>query len=172
MFSFGWAPELHIFPILPALQGLNESFPFLYLVLANPKYIAADIQPLKDHKFIELRHELATMDKIYTYLHASDVYLIHKQKEEIREGEAVVPSAILMCMGTFTPIITSDTDFVWFFDKEVMKYSNEDELSRLLMNVFDGDESIKKTLNASQEYVIDHSPERIAGEFIRLFDKL
>lgn len=112
IFSFGWAPELHIFPVLPELQRLNEGFPFLYLVLADPKYIAADIQPLKDHKFIELRHELATMEQIYTYLHASDVYLIHKQREEIREGEAVVQSSILMCIGALAPVIISDTDFV------------------------------------------------------------
>jgi hypothetical protein len=172
VFSFGWAPELHIFPIIPALQGLNENFPFLYLVLADPEYIAADIQLLKGHKFIELRHELATMDRIYTYLHASDVYLIHKQREEIREGEAVVPSSILMCMGALAPVITSDTDFVWFLDKEVVKYSNNDELRRLLINIFKGDEIVIKVLKESEKYVINHSPERIAEQFIKLFDKL
>ena len=170
--SLDWAPELHIFPVLPALQKLNESFPFLYLVLADPKYIEIDIQPLKAHKFIELRHELAKMDRIYTYLHASDVCLIHKQKKEVRKGEAVVSSSILMCMGALTPIITSDTDFVWFFDKEVMKYSNNDELRGLLINVFKGNEIVNKILTASEEYVIKHSPEIIAQEFIELFDKL
>lgn len=82
VFSYGWAPELHIFPILSALRGLNENYPFVYLVLADPKYIAEDVQPLRDHRFIELRHELALRERIYTYLLASDVYLIHKQKEE------------------------------------------------------------------------------------------
>jgi len=172
IFSFGWAPELHVFPVLPELQRLNESFPFLYLVLADPKYIAADVQPLKGHKLIELRHELATRDRIYTYLHASDVYLIHKQREEIREGEAVVPSSILMCMGALAPVITSDTDFVWFLDKEVMKYSNNNELRRLLINIFKGDEIVIKVLKESEKYVISHSPGRIAEQFIKLFDKL
>lgn len=72
LLSYGWAPELHIFPVLPALRKLNESFPFIYLVLADPKYIAVDVQPLKDLQFIELRYEFAPMERIYTYLHASD----------------------------------------------------------------------------------------------------
>lgn len=29
-----------------------------------------------------------------------------------------------------------------------------------------------RPVGEDEEYVIDHSPERIAGEFIRLFDKL
>ena len=29
VFSFGWAPQLHIFPVLPALERLNENCPFL-----------------------------------------------------------------------------------------------------------------------------------------------
>ncbi len=170
--SFGWAPELHVFPVLPALEKLNKRLPFLYLVLAHPQYIQADIQPLERHAFIELRHELATIDRIYAYLHASDAFLMHKEKEEVQPGEAVVPSSILMCMGALTPTVTADTEFVWFFDKEVMKYSNEDELSQLLINAFNKDESVGTVLKSSEEYVVDHSPGRIAGEFIKLFGKL
>jgi len=172
VFSYGWAPELHIFPILSALRGLNENYPFVYLVLADPKYIAEDVQPLRDHRFIELRHELTLRERIYTYLLASDVYLIHKQKEEAREGEAVVPSAILMCLGVSTSIVTSDTEFVWFLNKEVMKYSSEDELCRLLTNVFEGDEIVNETLKTAEEYAIKRSPKKIAGEFMKLFDEL
>jgi len=172
VFSYGWAPELHIYPILPALRRLNVSSPFIYLVLADPKYIAADILPLKDPGFIELRYELAPMERIYTYLHASDAYLIHKQVEEVRQGEAVVPSAILMCLGVSTPIITSATEFVWFLDKEVMKYSTEDELRKLLIKVFVGDKTVNEALKRAEEYAIKHSPKRIAGGFLRLFDQL
>ena len=172
IFSYGWAPELHIFPILTALQKLNERLPFIYLVLADPKYISANIQRLKECEFINLRYELASMERIYTYLHASDAYLIHKQTDEIRKGEAVVPSAILMCLGALTPTVTSDTEFVWFLDKEVMKYSNEDELLKLLTRVFEGDEVVKQTLKSAEEYTIKYSPKKIAEEFIKLFNQL
>ncbi len=172
IFSYGWAPELHIFPILTALQKLNKRLPFIYLVLAEPKYISANIQRLKECEFINLRYELTSMERIYTYLHASDVYLIHKQKDETRRGEAVVPSAILMCLGALTPTVTSDTEFAWFLDKEVMKYSNEDELLNLLSSAFEGNEIVKQTLKSAEEYTIKHSPPKIAEEFTKLFNQL
>jgi len=171
VFSYGWAPELHIFPILPALQRLSENHPFLYLVLADPKYIAADIGPLKDYEFIQLRHELAPIERLYTYLHASDAYLIHKEKEEVRKGEAVVPSAILMCLGVATPIITSNTEFAWFLNEEVMKYSSDNELCNLLIDVVEGGEIVNTTLKKAEEYATKFSPERIARGFMDLFEK-
>ena len=70
------------------------------------KEIFSEIERLKSYDFIELRQELAPMDGIFAYLHTSDVYLMHKQEEETRPGEAVVPSAILMCLGALTPTMT------------------------------------------------------------------
>jgi len=112
------------------------------------------------------------MERIYTYLHASDAYLIHKQVEEVRQGEAVVPSAILMCLGVSTPIITSATEFVWFMEKEIMKYSTENELRKLLIQVFEGNKMVEKTLKAAEKYAVKHSPQRAAREFLRLFASL
>lgn len=84
----------------------------------------------------------------------------------------MVPSTVLMCLGASTPVVTSDTEFVWFLEKEVMKYSNVDELPELLIKVFEGDEIVQETLKSAEEYAIDHSPEKIAGEFIKLFQRL
>ena len=96
----------------------------------------------------------------------------HKEEKEVLMGEAIVPSAILMCLGVSTPIVTSDTEFVWFFDKEVMKYSSKDELHKLLTQVFKGDEIVKETLRAAEKYAIKHSPKQIVGESMKLFDEL
>ena len=172
VFSYGWAPELHIFPVLPALQELNKQVPFTFVVLAEPKYVVSDIHRLKECEFIELRYELASMERIYTYLHASDIHLIHKEKGELRRGDAVVPSAILMCLGAMTPIITSDTEFVWFFHKEVIKYSSKDELKELLIKIFEGDAIVDETLEAAKQYAVRCSPEKISKEFIRLFGQV
>ncbi len=161
--------QLHIYPMLPALRRLNEKHPFVYLVLADPRYIAADIRPLKDAGFVELRYQLAPLERIYTYLYASDAYLIHKRVEEVRQGEAVVPSAILMCLGVSTPIITSATEFAWFLEKEVMRYSTRDELCKLLIQTFEGDKIVDETLKSAEEYAIKYSPQRVAGKFLRLF---
>jgi hypothetical protein len=172
IFSYGWAPELHVFPILPSLQELSKQLSFVYLVLADPEYTTKEIEKLRNYEFIELRPELPPIDRIFTHLHASDIYLIHKQKEEVREGEAVVPSAILMCIGASTPIVTSDTEFVWFLDKEVIKYSNRAELERVIAGILTGEMDIGNTLKAAKEYAISHSPKIIANDFIKLFKRL
>jgi hypothetical protein len=172
IFSYGWAPELHIFPILPSLQNLYEEFPFLFLVLADPKYLKADIQKFKEYHFVELRYELASLERIYKYLHASDVYLIHKEKNEVRKGEAVVPSSVLMCLGALTPVLTSDTEFVWFLDREVIKYLNEDEFMNLIIKIFNGDKIVDETIKAAKIYTMRYSPNVIANEFIKLFKNL
>ena len=84
IFSYGWAPELHIFPILPGLKALYKDYPFLFLVLADPKYTKADLKIFKEYQFVELKYELASTERIYKYLNASDIYLIHKEKSEVR----------------------------------------------------------------------------------------
>ncbi|MCK4476502.1 MAG: hypothetical protein KAU16_07220 [Methanophagales archaeon] len=147
IFGYGWAPELHVFPILPSLQELCKHLSFVYLVLADPT--TKEIEKLRNYEFMELRQELPPMDRIVTYLHASDIYLVHKQKKEVREGAAVVPSAILMCIGASTPIVTSDTEFVWFLDKEVIKYSNPAEFEREIAGILTGEMDIGKTLKAA-----------------------
>lgn len=172
IFSYGWAPQLHIFPIIPALEELSKSYQFKFLVFADPKHTEAEIESLKRYKFVQLQYEAPTRDEIYTYLHASDACLMHKEKDEIRPGEAAVPSAILMCLGALTPVITSDTDFIWFLDKAVMKYSNKDELIKLLIKTFEGDKIVNDTLKGTKEYVTANSPEKVGGEFIKLFNQL
>lgn len=172
IFSFGWAPQLHIFPVLPALKDLHESSPFLFLILADPQYIKTDLQRFKEYQFIDVRHELAPMQNIYRYLHASDVYLIHKEKSEIRKGDAVVPSSILMCLGTSTPVMTSKTEFVWFLNKEVITYAHEGELKRLIVQIFNHDKIVDETIETAHSYAITHSPSIIADEFINLFKQL
>lgn len=172
IFSYGWAPDLHIYPILPWLEELHRDYPFKFLVLGHPRHSLASLEPLHKYSFVELRHELSPLDRIYQYLFASDIYLMHKEKKEIREGEAVVPSAILMCLGALTPVITSDTEFVWFLNKEVMKYSTRNEFKELIIETFQENEIVKQTLDAAEEYVINHSPQVVAQKFIDLFNRL
>ena len=51
-----------------------------------------------------------------------------------------------MCLGVSTPIITSNTEFSWFLNEEVMKYSSDDELCNLLIDVFEGGGIVNTTL--------------------------
>ena len=169
VFSYGWVPELHVLPILPYLKELSDEISFRYLVLVDPE---AKEKRFPNYDFMEVRFERPPMDRIYTYLHASDVCLIHKERSEVREGEVVISSSVLMCLGALTPIVTSNTEFVSFLDREVIKYKDAEELKRLLARILRGEVDVRETLRAAEYYVRRHSPEKVAKMFIDLFERL
>ncbi|HID17298.1 TPA: hypothetical protein EYP26_03300 [Candidatus Bathyarchaeota archaeon] len=168
IFSYGWAPELHVLPVLPYLKELREIVPFTYLIVVDPEAR----KEIPNYGFVKLRRERPSMDKLYAYLHASDVCLAHKQGSEVRGGEVVVSSSVLMCMGALTPIVTSDTEFVSFLDGEVIKYRSPAELKGILAGTLKGRIDVKTTLRAAEDYAREHSPKRIARAFLELFEGL
>ena len=166
--SYGWAPELHVTPILPHLSDLARNHEFTYLVLVDPNAV----DRMKPEDFMIIRYERPTLERLYTYLHAADICLIHKQPEEVREGEIVVSSSVLMCLGALTPILTSDTEFVSFLDKEVIKYRDARELKKILAEILEGKYDLEETIRAAREYVEKNSQTEIAKKFIKLFKEI
>jgi glycosyltransferase involved in cell wall biosynthesis len=77
-----------------------------------------------------------------------------------------------MCLGAPTPVLTSDTEFVWFLDKEVIRYSNEDEFKNFIAKIFNKDKIVGETIKAAENYATSNSPSTIADEFIKLFNQL
>lgn len=47
-----------------------------------------------------------------------------------------------------------------------------DELRELLIKVFEGDEIVQETLKSAERYAMEGSPKKLAGQFIKLFDRL
>ncbi len=166
--SYGWAPKLHVFPILPYLRELAEKYSFKYLLLVDPEASEA----LPNLPFMIVRRERPPLDRIYDYLHAADLCLIHKQPEEVREGEVVVSSSVLMCLGALTPIMTSDTEFVSFLNREVIKYRDPSEFKELLSKIIRRELDLNEVLKAAEEYAEKNSQTNVAREFLRLFDEL
>ena len=168
LFSYGWAPELHVLPVLKHLEELRRELEFTFLVLVSPE--ARRGVPELD--FMVVRREMPPLDRLYTYLHASDACLIHKEPGEVREGEVVVSSSVLMCMGALRPIVTSDTEFVSFLGKEVVKYRGPEDMKKVLKEVLLGGRLAEETVRAAERYVRENSPERVAERFLELFEEL
>ncbi len=166
--SYGWAPELHVLPVIPALKEVSEEVEFKFLVLVDPESRVK----IPEHGFIEVRRARLPLMDLYEYLHASDICLIHKEKSEVREGEVVVSSSVLMCLGALTPIFTSDTEFVSFLKDEVVKYRDVEELKRKVREFFAGNLDVRRTLLAAEEYVRKNSPEAVAKKYVELFEEL
>ena len=77
-----------------------------------------------------------------------------------------------MCLGSLTPIITSDTGFVEFLEDEVLKYRSFMEFKRLLIKALRGEIELEKVIRAAERYARRNSPRRIASKFIKLFNEI
>jgi len=165
IFNYGIGIYRHLH-LLPILERLNRGYPLILLTLTHIQdwYDLFEAQKGR-YQFIELRKGDIPVRELYTYLHASDALLIHKDSAEA----IVVPSTASLCMGSGCPILAYATNFFETFDKEVIKYS---VLGNALVDVFEENEKIKMTLRIAEQYVRENSSYEIAKRFVELFELL
>ncbi|MEM2942203.1 MAG: hypothetical protein QXT81_02140 [Candidatus Bathyarchaeia archaeon] len=150
--------------MLPAISRLGREYPITLLVVsrAGPNSIMAEnIQ-------VELRRESPTVERLYSYLHASDALLLHRETVK----KAVVSSTAHQCLGAGCPIIAFDSPFFEYFDEEILKYRSAEEFEANLTEVLTDGEKVKRSLLAAEKYVKRNSASSIAERFIELFNRL
>lgn len=165
IFNYGIGVYRHLH-LLPTIKRVNRDYPLILLTMTHIQ----DWYELFDavrgiYPFIDLRKGDIPMRELYTYLHAADALLVHKDSAEA----IVVPSTAYLCLGAGCPILAYDTNFFETFGKEVVKYS---ELGAALKEVFEGRDNIKSTSEAPEQFVRRNSSEIIAERFIGLFESL
>lgn len=165
VFNYGLGVFRHLH-LLPEMERLSRKYPLLFLTLTEVQdwYDLFEIAQ-KRYKFIELRKGPVSLELLYTYLHASDVLLLHKDSTEV----TTVSSTIYFCLGSGCPILTYNTNFVEDLDDEVIKYK---KISKPLEEIFEGKAKIKITLMKAEELVKRNSSHEIGKRFIKLFEKL
>jgi len=165
IFNYGIGVYRHLH-LLPTIEKVSERFPLILLTITHIDEWYDLFDAVRGrYRFIELRKGTLAMDKLYTYLHASDCLLVHKDSAEA----VVVPSTVYLCLGAGRPILAYDTNFFTPFDKEVLKYSS---LSDALEDVFEERENVKTVLMKAEEYVRRNSSFEVAKRFIDLFEEL
>jgi hypothetical protein len=165
IFNYGIGIYRHLH-LLPILQGINEDYPLIFLTLTHIQDWYNLFEAVKGrYPFIELRRGDIPVGKLYTYLHASDALLVHKDSAEA----IVVPSTAYLCLGSGCPILAYNTNFFETFDKEVIKYSG---LAEAIVKVFEDRESVKDTVRIAEQYARQNSSHEIAKRFIELFVSL
>jgi len=166
--SFGWRIEDYI-PLLPIIEEVNDQFPLKYVVVADPR-VATRLDEMAAENFIELRYEVPSTERLYTYLHASDCLLLHRK--DVGKREVVVSSVIHMCLGSLTPVVTTATRYVEMLKNEVIKYSTPYELKDKLIRIFENSDLVKRTIKEAERRVKENSAEIVVEEYVRLFDSL
>lgn len=173
VFMYGWYPKTHIFALLPHLAELRKHNDFVLLLMISREYLDKELlKEIEKHDFIEWRDELPSTSKVDKYFHASDAYIFYKPKYEFKPGQIMVSSSILSYLGTLTPILAIESPPIQSFGGAVMRFSNMEELKDRLVSVFEGKPIVNETLKAAEEYVIRNSKEKVAQEYIKLFEKL
>lgn len=150
--------------LIPLIERVNRRYPLLFLVITTHRDWFDLFNSLKNrYSFIEARRKTQSLAKLYQYLHASDVLLLHKDNAP----GVVLSSTAHLALGSGCPILGKDTNFFEKFDKEVIKYRNLGELAERLEDIFEG--RIKENREAAEQYVKENSSFRIAQKFEELF---
>lgn len=165
IFNYGIGVYRHLH-LLPTIERVNRRYPLILLTLTHIQEWFDLFDTMRTrYEFIELRKGRLSVNMLYTYLHACDCLLIHKDSAEA----VVVPSTAYLCLGAGRPILAYDTNFFASFDKEVLKYSS---LQEALEDVFEERENVNSVLKRAQEFVRRNSSVEVAKKFIRLFESL
>lgn len=94
--SYGIGVYRHLH-LLPKFERLNDRYPLIFLVMTeHPDWYEIWNALQHRYSFIRLIRRALTDKNLYTYLHASDALLIHKDSAEA----VVVCSTAYMCMGS------------------------------------------------------------------------
>lgn len=164
VFAYGFNTTHNHIDLLPIMETLSRDYPFLFLLLSHH---GAKLGPEPD--FLLLRDEMPTVERLYTYLHASDAYIYYVRTGELKIDGVGVSSSVATCLGAGRPILVPN--YCKFFDlsgKEVIKFGDLLDLEQRLREVFEGAESVKESLSAAEEYATKNSEREIAAKFIKL----
>jgi hypothetical protein len=166
VFSFGFRPK-DIASVLPALRDVAGEYPLRYVIIANPE---SDVDGLRkaqeEYGFVDLEVKPLPLDELYTYLHASDALLVHRESSQ--KYKAVVSSSVCQTLGSGCPILFHESNYVELHGDEIVKYRDFEDMKAKLIDLFQG----RFDPGRIKAFLEDHKAERIAERFIQLFEEL
>jgi len=154
-----------------ALDRLAKKYDIMLLLVTEVEIILQDFKLIKDKVDFEMKivERSPDMELLYDYLHASDCMIYNKHSVG---NLAVVGSTVFQCMGSGCPIVSLESNFVYPFNKEVIKYRNFYELEESLIDIFEKGPKYQENQKAVVDYLEDKSAEPTAERFIKLFESV
>jgi len=166
VFSFGFRPA-DIVSVLPALKDIANEYPLRYVIIANPESDVGELREAKEnYGFIDLQVRPLPIGELYTYLHASDALLIHRESSQ--KYKAVVSSSVCQVLGAGCPILFHESNYIELLGDEIIKYRNFEDMKAKLIDLFNS----RFDLNKIQSFLEEHKAERIAEKYLLLFESL
>ncbi len=159
---FGHRLKAHL-PILCLIREVSTHFPCLLLIVSQK-----DIDLLKGLEMVdmELRKESPSIERLYDYLHASDVLIIHRSPC----NGVVVSSMAYQCLGSGCLILASNTNYFETMKDVVVTYSDFEEFKGNLMDILTEGEKYRASQSALEAFLESNSAKVIAMKYIDLFE--
>ncbi|MFQ6083206.1 MAG: hypothetical protein ACE5WD_07600, partial [Candidatus Aminicenantia bacterium] len=166
IFSFGFRTK-DIISVLPALEEVARKYPLGYIIIANSESDISELyEAKKKYNFMDVQVRALPLDELYTYLHASDALLIHR--ESSKKFKAVVSSTVCQVLGSGCPILFHESNYVEQHGEEIVKYRDFEDMKAKLIDIFND----KFDLNKVKAFLKEHNAEKIASRFLTLFEEL
>ncbi len=156
--------------ITSMLDTLADKYDIKLIVCTRDEKALERFRPLQSKTKIDLViiEKAPPMDKLYEYLYAADCLIYPKPSK----AGVVVASTVFQCMGSGCPTIALDSNFVYPFNNEVLKYKDEHGFTENVVDVFEKGEKYQAQQAAIEKYLKENSSEAVAEKFIKLFEKM
>lgn len=166
---FGQAAEKAVNTTM-ALDRLKEKYNPMLLLVTEVERVLEGFNRIKEKADIDINivEESPDLEHLYDYLHAADCMIYNKPSMPI----VVVGSTVSQCMGSGCPILALESNFVYSFNREVIKYRDFYELEDDLVDVFEKGPKFKAQQRAIVDYLADKAAEPTAKKFLELFEIL
>ena len=153
--------------LLPILEDISRRFPILLLVVSK-----RDLDQIKDsrgsHLEILIREEAPDIERLYTYLHASDILLYHRRAP----SGTIVSSTTYQCLGSCCPILALKSNYFYNMDGAVFTYTSLEEFEANLIEILTQGPGYLNWQRTLEDFLSRNSAASIANRYIELFQFL
>lgn len=164
---FGQSAVKGYLALLPILENISSRFPILLLLVSK-----RDLDRIKTFKGscleILIREEAPDIERIYTYLHASDILFSHRTAP----SGVIVSSTAYQCLGSACPILALKSNYFYNMDGVVFTYTNLEEFKDNLIEIINQGPRYHNWQRSLEDFLSRNSATSIANQYINLFQFL
>ena len=166
---FGQAAE-HALNTALVLDRLVGRYDICMLLVTEVENVLTEFRRIQDRVKFDFKVVERSPDQelLYKYLHASDCMVYNKHFAPV----VVVGSSIFQCLGSKCPILARDTNYVYSFNKEIMKHKLYYDLEENLIDVFEKGKKYQTLQRSVEEYLEENAAAPTADKFLELFEDL
>ena len=156
----------YLWELMPYLDKIARERDLILLILSKHKESINHAMQLKNrYNFVCVRREAPSYERLYKYLHASDVLLVHRPSQV---NYIPVSSTVHLCLGAMRPILCADSTFFAPYNRFIVKYHGPEDFLNKLNLLLDDRVFVKNVLKSAERVIAKNSADRVAQILLKL----